>query len=344
MLRIVDQRVGDRGDQGLKFRKVAIMRRAPFQVFPEELNRVVIRRVRRQLKDRQAGLLSHELLQVFAGVILGPVVNQDNRLVGLGQDGQQIRLIRGRRKALATAVIKESSREILDRSEDFVALAFTGRFDDGLLTDRRPRVAQRAPLRETGFIFKQQQRPGAAGLRQNFRPRLLHPDLSRFFIQVIRHKARFLKREAQVPQQLADVLFIIQHAKLALDQILDQQPTPTARRITCLLRSGGDQLAQAGLLRLRQLGRTAWRGAIRQTRIALQQKGAQPAIHTGFRDTQSAGNRLDRNVLRKLQQRGDASDQPRIAPAIRFLQAPGERLDGSVPKVYAQIQGMPLGG
>ena len=57
-----------------------------FDLLPQLLNRVVVRRIGRQLEDLQpCGLLGEEGFGLGAGVIPRPILNQDDGLRGLLQ-------------------------------------------------------------------------------------------------------------------------------------------------------------------------------------------------------------------------------------------------------------------
>jgi hypothetical protein len=93
-------------------------------------------------------------------------------------------------------LIKETSREVIDQTKDLIAFPLARCFDHRLLPTPRPRIRERAPLREAGFIAKQQQ--GFLGLRpaQNLWPRCGTPLLPLAFIEMIRDESRFLRAEA----------------------------------------------------------------------------------------------------------------------------------------------------
>ena len=61
-----------------------------FDLLPELLNRVVVRRIGRQLDDLQPGrLLGEEGFGLGAGMILRPILNEDDGLGGLRQDTRE---------------------------------------------------------------------------------------------------------------------------------------------------------------------------------------------------------------------------------------------------------------
>ena len=65
--------------QGLKRRKVVQVGVLLFDLLPELLNRVVVRRIGRQLDDLQPGrLLGEEGFGLGAGMILRPILNEDD--------------------------------------------------------------------------------------------------------------------------------------------------------------------------------------------------------------------------------------------------------------------------
>jgi hypothetical protein len=91
---------------------------------PEIPDRIEIWRVRRQLKDGQPfGVGGEELAHLLAGAILGPVMDQDEMLLGLGQHILQGRRIGRRVDAIRPALVEELPRPIRDQAEHPVRLA-----------------------------------------------------------------------------------------------------------------------------------------------------------------------------------------------------------------------------
>lgn len=105
---------------------------------------------------RQPLLVSiEERLCCFAGVIPGPVLDEDEMLRRLVEDLAQKVLVTLGVEALSEALIEEVPGEKINQAEHFVSPALAGGFDDGLLTHRRPGVAQGAPLRKADLIAEQ---------------------------------------------------------------------------------------------------------------------------------------------------------------------------------------------
>ena len=70
--------------QRLKGREVVQVGVLLFDLLPELLNRVVVRRIGRQLDDLQPGsLLGEEGFGLGTGMILRPILNEDDGLCGL---------------------------------------------------------------------------------------------------------------------------------------------------------------------------------------------------------------------------------------------------------------------
>ncbi len=214
-----------------------------------------------------------EIVHRLTGVIPGAILDQDDVLLGLGQDLGQKVSIGAAGEALGLAVPEEAPRAIIDQAQDLVGFAFASGLDERLLPFRRPGVAQGTPLGETGFIAKENH--GVLLLRQahNRWPGLLFPRGPCGFIQVIRDKTCLLKRKVQLVQQRTDVMWMIFNAKGAQDQVLDQHRTPTPRRVARRFRPSFDQRCQLLSLRLRQLARAAWWFLIRQRHHTAVQEG-----------------------------------------------------------------------
>jgi hypothetical protein len=78
MLSKVHQSLVDRRDQLAKLGEVLVVRCALLELAPQVLDRVVVRRIRRQLIDGDAlAMLGPELLHRFAGVIPGAILDDE---------------------------------------------------------------------------------------------------------------------------------------------------------------------------------------------------------------------------------------------------------------------------
>src|SRR5215467_503358 len=91
--------------------------------------------------------------------------------------------------------------QILNGAEDLIPFAFATGGDLRLVPPSCPGVAERAPLSKTGFIFKQDQSFHPFGCSYNRWPLVLQPSQAFSGVKMVRHKARLLKRKAQVVQQ-----------------------------------------------------------------------------------------------------------------------------------------------
>src|SRR5215471_793941 len=98
-------------------------------------------------------------------MILRPILNEDDGLGGLLQDTPEKGNVSSGVEATVLPLIKEVPREVIDQAEAFITFALTTRLDLGLLAAPRPRVRERAPLRERRFIAKHQQAPLHPALR-----------------------------------------------------------------------------------------------------------------------------------------------------------------------------------
>ncbi len=127
-----------------------------FALLPQFLNRVVVRRRGRQLQDLQPGsLLGAAGLGLGTGMIPGAILNQENGLRRLLQYPSEKGHVRCGIETSFLSLIQETPGAVRHQAEDFLALAFAGHLDLGLLPTPRPRGRERAPLRERRFIAKQ---------------------------------------------------------------------------------------------------------------------------------------------------------------------------------------------
>ena len=153
-----EQRLLDLLGQRLESREVVQMCVVLFDLLPELLNRVIVRRIGRQLEHVQpCGLLGEEGGGLRARMIPRPILNQDDRARSLLQHPLEKGNIGSGVEAAFLPLIKEAAREVLNQPEDFIAFALAGGLDRGLLAAPGPRVREGAPLRERRFIAKQQE-------------------------------------------------------------------------------------------------------------------------------------------------------------------------------------------
>jgi hypothetical protein len=195
----VNQCLVNSANQILKVGEVLVVRGTPLHLFPQKLDRVVVRRVGRQLKDREPILMrGKERTGRLAGVILGSILNEDQMLRRLGQRLGQKRLIPLRVEALLLTMIEKPSRDQLDQTQHLVSFALAGRLDDGRFPLECPGIAQRAPLRKADLISEQDQRLLLLSQTLNLRPGGCPPLAAGLFVQMVRHKAGFLNRETRL--------------------------------------------------------------------------------------------------------------------------------------------------
>ena len=93
-----------------------------------------------------------ELLHRGAGVIASPIVNENERLLGLSEDGGQELLVGRRAESRLDSLGEETTGAVFDGAEDLGAFGFTGGLRGRLLAPRRSSVAQRTPLGKAGLI------------------------------------------------------------------------------------------------------------------------------------------------------------------------------------------------
>src|SRR5262245_65462008 len=164
------------------------------------------------------------------GVITGPIMDQKQVLRGLCHDPLQEGLVTVRVKPALDALIEQTPRKILNGAEDLIPFAFATGGDLRLVPPSCPGVAERAPLSKTGFIFKQDQAFHTFGCPYNRWPLVPQPSQALGGVKMVRHKARLLKRKAQVVQQGTDIVAVVQHPKLTPDQDPDEERVPKIGR------------------------------------------------------------------------------------------------------------------
>jgi hypothetical protein len=107
----LDQGLLDPLRQGLKRRKVVPVDVLLFDLLPELFNRVVVRRIGWQLDALQpCRLLGEEGWGLGAGMILRPILNEDDGVRGLRQDTCEKGNVGDRVKAPVLPLIKEVPR------------------------------------------------------------------------------------------------------------------------------------------------------------------------------------------------------------------------------------------
>ena len=144
--------------QVYEFREIFEMRCLLFHFLPQVLNRIEIWRIGRQLFDGQAiGMRLKKRLHRLARVIPGSILHDHDRLGRLRQDVEPKRRLTRRVEAPSMGLVKESTGARIHATKDLVRFAFPAGGDLGLLPFRRPGVAQRAPLSNTGLIAKESQ-------------------------------------------------------------------------------------------------------------------------------------------------------------------------------------------
>src|SRR5215510_1926199 len=126
------------------------------------------------------------------GVIPCAIMDETQGLRGVLHDPLPEPVGTFRVKPPLDALIQQASREILHGAKHFVALALAPGVDLGLLPAPRPRVAQRAPLGNTGLILKENQAFLSLGGAQHPGPFLLEPAWAPCGVEMSRHQASLL--------------------------------------------------------------------------------------------------------------------------------------------------------
>src|SRR5262249_20896596 len=112
--------------------------------------------------------------------------------------------------------------------KDLVCLAFAAGGHLGLLAFGRPGIAQWAPLGKTGLITKEQQGLALLRLVQNLAPPGLAPLKAFSLAQMIRGTASFRIRRAHIHEERWDIMGMVYHAKVALNEVLNHRRIPAS--------------------------------------------------------------------------------------------------------------------
>jgi len=134
-----------------------------------------------------------------------------------------------------------------------------------LLSSERPRVAQRAPLGQTGLITKEQQGLGLLGLPQNLGPAGVAPRQALGLMEVIGDEPGFLIRKAHMVESCHDRVGVVRDAKATLDQVLHHGGMPASRRLVTDLRTSFDPLGELLALGFGEFAGSPWRRLGHQT-------------------------------------------------------------------------------
>lgn len=197
----ISQRGLHRSCQLPKLGKILIVCGPLFGVAPEVLNRIVVWRVTGQLPHGQACPMCHKELPCGGtGVILGPILNEEEMLLGLRQHAQQELLIALAIEVALDALIEQATGKELNQPKDFVGAPHPTGLDLRCVPLPRSGVAQGIPLRKRGFVAKENQSLAPFGLAQQVGPDLAQPQAVPLLVEMIRDKLRFLKGVTQVLQ------------------------------------------------------------------------------------------------------------------------------------------------
>src|SRR6266487_1336273 len=110
--------------QRLKGREIMQVGVLLFDLLPQLLNWVVVWRIGRQLEDLQpCGLLGEEGLGLGTGMILRPILNQDDVLRGLLEHTREKGNVGRGVEAAFLPLIKEAPGEGINQAKDLVAFA-----------------------------------------------------------------------------------------------------------------------------------------------------------------------------------------------------------------------------
>ena len=150
-------------------------------------------------------MLCKEPLRFRARVVTCSILNQDQVPCRLLKHAREKSRVGRRVEAACQALMKEAPCKVINQAEDLPAFAFAGGLHHRLLSTSRPGVSERPPLGKAGLIAEQHESFLGAGQSENLRPGLCAPAPPRHFIEMIGHKGRFLKTEAEVLEQFGNV-------------------------------------------------------------------------------------------------------------------------------------------
>jgi len=279
-------------------------------------------------------VLRDQALGLRRWVVACALLDDDERLPGLGQNRRQKVTLAGGGKALGAALEEHAPAEVLDPAPARVPFSLAGCFDPRWLPAPGPGGAQRAPRGEAGFGCQQQPGATVAGRSQNRRPRRHPPRPPPFLLQLVRHNARLLGRAAQLTPHRAEGVHVVGAPDLTLNHILAQRTMPTPAGLGRGFRTSQHQRLQVGARGGSQLGRAPRRGTSDPARPALDQQGRPPGLAGFGTEPQAARAGWDRATSGQQQQRTQARDQPERTTAPRPLQAVGQLLDRRPSKRY----------
>src|SRR5262249_55744836 len=215
----------------------------------------------------------------------------------------------------------------------------TGR-DLRLVATARPGITQGAPLRKTRLILEQDQPFATLGRPYNRWPLVLQPRQALGRVEMVRDKARLLKRKPQVVEQRTHIMTVIEDAKLAPNQHPDQDRVPTGRLQAHDEWAGLKQRDQAFPLRGGQLLWAPPAMAIDQAVHAPQQKGLPPVVETGGAEAPAVTEHLHGHlVYQQVEQHRDAPCQSHIIALIGMLQTAMQLFDSRTTELYPETHG-----
>src|SRR4029450_12325853 len=111
------------------------------------------------------------------------ILNQQDGLRRLLEHTPEKGTVRGGIETSFLPVRKETRGEVLHQAQDLIAFALARSLDLGLLATPRPGVRERAPLREAGFIAKEEQGPALFGEAHKLGPSRGAPGVARVFVK-----------------------------------------------------------------------------------------------------------------------------------------------------------------
>jgi hypothetical protein len=120
----LEQGLFDLLGKGLKGREVVHMSVLLFELLPKFLNRVVVRRLGRELEDlKPCRLLGKDSVGLSAGLIFRSSRNQHTVLGGVLQDTCEKGHVGSGVEAAFLPLIKETPGEVITQPKDFIAFA-----------------------------------------------------------------------------------------------------------------------------------------------------------------------------------------------------------------------------
>jgi hypothetical protein len=163
----------------------------------------------------------------LAGVIPCPILEEQQVLRGVGQEGAPARLGTLRGQPALAALIEPTARDLRQGAQDLLAFSCATGCDLGRRAAAGPRGTERPPLGQTGLILKAAQAVLPLGGPPAWRPGLREPGWTPGGVEMVRHPAGLVKREAPLGPPRTPLLAGVEHAALPPEQHPEEHGGPT---------------------------------------------------------------------------------------------------------------------